>query len=239
MLASWQNIEAPVDPAAHVAAWIAASIKEAITGRQGAFVGLSGGRTPRAAYAALAAHAIDWQRLVLVPTDERFVPPEDVSSNERMLRETLLDGAARSARFIPLWSQAADAAAAAQAADQRLAAEHRPFDLLLLGMGEDGHIASLFPGAAGLEAAMDPRQPATVLAIEPPAGAPPPALPRLTLSLRRLLWSRRITLLIAGAAKRRLLREAIETPDAQRWPVAALLGPGSPPLDVLWLEEAA
>jgi 6-phosphogluconolactonase len=112
----------------------------------------------------------------------------------------------------------------------------QPFDLTVLGVGEDGHIASLFPGAAELGAALAADAPGDVFAVNPPATAPPPKVPRLTLGLRRLLWSRQLVLLCAGVAKRRVVEAAMHTQDLARCPVGALFQPGVPPLQLIYLE---
>jgi 6-phosphogluconolactonase len=238
VLASWQTLEADSEPATHVARCIAAAIQSALGANGVAFIALCGGRTPRAAYAALALQSLEWQKVTVVPTDERFVAPTHEHSNEGMLRAALLTGAASAARLVSLWSDATSPTQAAIAATQRLADRPQPFDFELLGMGEDGHIASLFPGAAQLAAAMNPASGELVAAIVPGPGAPPPTVARLTLTLPRLLNARRICLLLAGKAKRDLLLKVMQSPDVQRWPVSALFLPGAPAVDVIWIEEA-
>jgi 6-phosphogluconolactonase len=236
VLASWQTLEADSEPAAHVASCIAAAIQSALRANGVAFIALCGGRTPRAAYAELARQSLEWQKVTVVPTDERCVAPTHEHSNEGMLRTALLSGAASAAQLVSLWSGAATPAQAAIAASQRLADWPQPFDFELLGMGADGHIASLFPAAAQLAAAINPASGEQVAAIVPGPGAPPPAVARLTLTLPRLLNARRICLLIAGKAKRELLLKVMQSPDVKRWPVSALFLPGAPAVDVIWIE---
>jgi 6-phosphogluconolactonase len=235
-LASWISVDSDAEPAEVVAKHLADAMRAAIAGRGAAFVALCGGRTPRAAYAELAQQPLAWNCLTLVPTDERLVPPTHEHSNEGMIRGTLLQGAAARVQLISLWSDAPTAALAAVAATRALATCPQPFDLELLGMGEDGHIASLFPGAAELGAALEPGDGASVVAITPGPTAPPPAITRLTLSLPRLLNTRRICLLISGRAKRELLERVLQQPDRERWPVSALFADHTPPVDVMWIE---
>ena len=236
MLASWQTLEADAEPAAHVARCIADAIRSALREKGAAFIALCGGRTPRTAYAELARQPLEWQKVTVVATDERFVAPTHEHSNEGMLRAALLNGAASAVQLVSLWSSAAEPVQAAITASQRLADWPQPFDFELLGMGEDGHIASLFPGAAELAVAMHPSTGASVAVVTPGRGAPPPALVRLTLTLPRLLNARRICLLIAGKIKRELLLKVMQAPDVQRWPVSALFLPGAPAVDVIWIE---
>jgi 6-phosphogluconolactonase len=237
MLASWQSIESDAAPATHLARYIADVAQRAINERGTALVALSGGRTPRATYTELAKLPLAWEQLTFVPTDERFVAPTHEFSNEGMLRAALLQGPAASAYFISLWSSAATAAAAATTANQRLSGFAQPFDFVLLGMGMDGHVASLFPGAEQLAAALGPQHGESVAPLMPGPGAPPPAVERLTLTLPRLLNARRICLLVSGQAKRELLLRAVQESAASRWPVSALFSASAPPVDVIWFEE--
>jgi 6-phosphogluconolactonase len=236
MLASWQTLEADAEPALQVARAIAAAVQTATADRGAAFVALCGGRTPRAAYSELARFPLAWQQLTIVPTDERLVPPTHQHSNEAMLRTTLLREHSTEARLIGLWSNAVSPVQAAATSNLAMAAHSGPFDYVLLGMGADGHIASLFPNAAELAAAMNPLAVESVAVVTPGPEAPPPAVARLTLTLPRLLNARRICLLIAGHVKRELLLKVLNEPDLERWPVAALFLNTAPPVDVIWIE---
>src|SRR5579863_5223186 len=115
---------------------------------------VTGGRGPGPVYDRLAAVDLDWSRVALTLSDDRFVPPSSPDSNERLVRERLLQGHAAAARFVPLKDAGPtphDDAVRAEPAIRSLL----PFDVSLLGMGDDGHIASLFPGAPGLSAELD------------------------------------------------------------------------------------
>ncbi|MFM1887387.1 MAG: 6-phosphogluconolactonase [Pseudomonadota bacterium] len=240
MLASWQTLGPQDDAPGRVAAWLGSLLTASLRERDLATIALAGGRTPLAAYAQLARHPLDWSRVIMLPTDERCVPVDDPASNEGVLRGLLAGTPAEAARLLGLRGPPdSDAREAAALASRRLAVLPRPLDIVLLGMGEDGHVASLFPGGQGVETAMDLESDQAVHAVVPAPGAPPPAVPRLTLGLARLREARRLVLLIGGRRKRELLREALAAPEAcaARWPVAALLCTGTPPLDVLWLEE--
>src|SRR4051812_28796380 len=135
---------------AAAAARIAQAAERAIASRGRFRVALAGGSTPRALYPQLVT-AIDWTRADIFLGDERVVPPDDPQSNYRMVRETLLGPARVPAANVFRWrSEAGELDAAAQAYEQALRARDAPplLDLALLGLGPDGHTASLFPGTA-------------------------------------------------------------------------------------------
>lgn len=188
----------------------------------------SGGSTPAPVYDLLRERPLDWSKVDITLSDERWVAPTSADSNQRMLQERLLAGAAAAARFTPLWRPAASVEAAA-ALDEPEIARLLPFDVVLLGMGEDGHFASLFPGSPALAEGLDPDGPRLCAAVPP--GRPAPPQPRISLTLRAVLASRLILLLTSGEAKRRVLDEALDGADL---PVRALLMQERTPIRILW-----
>jgi 6-phosphogluconolactonase len=160
---------------------------------------LAGGSTPRGAYQRLAARdlseKIDWRRVSVFFGDERKVPPDDPSSNYRMAREALLERVPIPAENVYRMEGELPAAFAAQRYSAALGAS--PLDLVLLGMGEDGHVASLFPRSAELDS------PASVL----PAHAPVPPHERITLGLGAINAARVVALLVTGAGKASRVRD--------------------------------
>ena len=194
-----------------------------------ASLAVAGGSTPAQTYRRLSAAAVDWGRVDIVPTDERWAPPSSTDSNERFLRETLLQGPAMAARFTPLWSDVATPQDAATRAEP-LIADLVPFDVVVLGMGEDGHFASLFPGSPALAEGLDPL--GSRLCVGAPAGSPAPAQPRISLTFRAFEDARDIFLLITGAAKRRVLDDVWS--GARDAPIGALRGLGGGAVRVLW-----
>lgn len=209
-----------------LAAAVAADLVAALAERPRASLVVSGGRSPIAFFERLREASLDWSRVVVTLADERWVPSEHADSNARLVAAHLLQGAAAAARFLPLWNGGATPAAAIADRTAALADLPWPIDALVLGMGEDGHTASLFPGAAGLAAALDPQGEALLAAIDPPA-APHP---RLSLTLRALLDSRRIHLPIGGATKLAVYRQASRDCDRLQWPVAAVLCQAATPV---------
>ena len=207
---------------------VSARLRAAVQARGLASLIVSGGSTPRPVFAALAGTPLAWEKVHITLGDERWVAPADQDSNEHLLRETLLRGAAAAARFIPLKNTAADAATGALATDQALADFPWPADVLMLGMGDDGHTASLFPRAPELEAALYTDQ--RCLAVTPPA-APHQ---RLSLSARTLLDSHAIIIDITGAAKWATYQRAAAGGAVEEMPVRLILQQQSVPVHVYW-----
>jgi len=207
---------------------LAVALGRCLASRGRASLAAAGGTTPAPVYRRLAAARLDWGEVAVVPTDERWVDPSSADSNEGMFRQTLLTGRAASARLVSLWSDAPSPDVAARAVEPRVRAL-LPFDAVLLGMGEDGHVASLFPASPILEDGLDPDGERLCLAAPPGEPAPPQA--RISLTLAALLRSRLIVVLTTGTAKRRTLEEAL---DGAAFPVRSVLAQDRCPVRVLW-----
>lgn len=213
-----------------LAAAIAARLAGAVAARGGAVFVASGGTTPAPLYDRLCRAPIDWSRVRVTLSDERWVPDTDPDSNAGLLARRLLTDRAAAADLVPLYTGDATAAAAVARVDARLQALSRPVDVVLLGMGDDAHTASLFPDAAGLAAALDPAGRSLAAAITVPAtGAE-----RMTLTLPALAAARQVFVLIAGAAKRRVLATALEAGPVAAMPVRAVLRQTRAPVAVYW-----
>ena len=220
--------------AALLAAAIGADLGAALALRPYASLVVSGGRTPALMFAHLARQALDWPRVQITLADERWVAVADPASNESLVRGSLLRERAAAARFIGMKNDAATPAEGAARAWSSIAAMPQPFDVVVLGMGDDAHTASLFPGSAGLSAALDPGVPPGCVAMDP-QGAPHP---RLSLNLAALLHSRRICLQISGAYKWRVYQRALAAGPIGDLPVRAILQQGTVPVDVYWCPDA-
>lgn len=214
--------------AADLATRIATLLGDAIATRGTASIALSGGRSPKPVLEALATTPLDWSKVVVTLVDERWVAPDAPDSNERLLRETLLTGPAAVARFVPMKNDAADAYAGQPAVETAFAAIPWPLDIVLLGMGEDGHTASLFPAA--VELANGLTSAARTIAVTPPA-APHQ---RLSLTASAILASRHIFLQISGAAKKAVYDNALKDGPVEQLPIRLALLQDKTPIEI-WI----
>lgn len=220
--------------AANLAAAIAGKLAEGLSRRPVAGLVVSGGSTPYPMYAQLAQHKLDWSRVQITLADERWVAIDDADSNERQVRASLLRQCAAAARLIGLKNDAIRPAEGAAAAWAALGSMPRPFDAVVLGMGEDGHVASLFPNGPELAAGLDAQAPPTCIAVQP-SGA---AHARLSLNLAALLQSRHIFIQIIGVLKRSVYEKARAAGPAEEMPVRAILRQSAVPVDVYWCPDA-
>jgi 6-phosphogluconolactonase len=215
---------------AALAARIVATLEDGMRGGGSASLVVSGGRSPAALFDMLSSAALDWRRVWIALTDERWVDTTSGDSNEHLVREHLLRNAAAKANFVGMKSAAAQPAEAAASSWSALASLPRPFDYVLLGMGDDGHTASLFPQSPGLATALDPLQPPGCVAMIAPVA--PQA--RMSLNLSALLDARRIELLILGDGKLAVYERAGEGGPVADMPVRALLRQQQVPVSVYW-----
>lgn len=223
-----RRFESVAAAAGELAEQVAMALQLGLSLREQASIAVAGGRTPVPLFQALRAAELDWARVRVTLTDERCVPADDAASNAALLRDHLFTGRAAAARFVSLWDAAGDAASAAARAWERLRVVPRPFDAVVLGMGEDGHFASLFAGNPALAAALDPAAAPACVAMR----APVAPHERISMNLAALLQARRVFLFVTGEAKRELLLAASRR-DGQ-WPVAALLSQRRPMVEVFW-----
>jgi 6-phosphogluconolactonase len=212
--------ESRVGQAEALAGRVAGLLGEAIAARGRAALAVPGGTTPVAFLTALGARDLDWDRVAVTLTDERWVAPSSPRSNAKLLAETLFRGPAAAALFVPLRGDGPEPGDGLSALNTALVQNLLPLDVAVLGMGSDGHTASLFPGADHLAAALAPDAP-PALTIR----APGVAEPRITLSAAVLRPARRF-LLIAGADKAATLERALAPGPAEDMPVRAIL-PGA------------
>lgn len=205
---------------AHVSSALEAACRDAIAARGVAYLSLAGGRTPLPVYARLAASTLGG-RVIALPGDDRCVPHDHPACNLGHLRAAFAPDPA--IEVLALTAADGDPAASLAHARSVLAAHPQPFDAVLLGMGADGHIASLFPGASNIAAGLDLAGTADAIGILPEPLPPEAPYPRISLTLPRLLRARHIHLVVTGEDKRRVLRAAQQQDGAAGLPIAALL----------------
>ena len=199
-----------------VANVLAGELNSCLMRHEHASFAVPGGTTPGPMFQSLCAATLDWSRVHVMLTDERWVPGDDPRSNTRLLRETLLTDKATAAQFIPFYRAGETPEEAAPYLAQAVAPE-LPISVLLLGMGADMHTASLFPGADGLAAAMASDAPPVL-----PMSAPATGEARVTLSASVLNAAMAKHVLITGSDKREAVDRAM-TLDAMDAPVRAIL----------------
>lgn len=228
-----QICNTPAELAQRLAAWIAQRLREAIEVRGHAVLAVSGGKSPLPLFQALRTQALDWPRVTITLVDERCVPHEHLDSNTALVRTHLLQGPAAAATFVPWFDTVPDALddgalrLLADDANARLARQPWPWDLAVLGMGEDGHTASLFPAAPGLAQALRASGP---VAWTRPLQAPHA---RLTLTLPALLATRDLVLPLVGPDKLRVYQQARLVED-EALPISLVLHQHQTPVSV-WL----
>ncbi len=208
---------------------VTAQLGAALAARGVASLIVSGGKSPIAFFNALSRQHLDWTNVWISLADERWLEPTSADSNANLVLEHLRVAEAAVAHFVPLKSSAATPQAGLADSMAMLATIPQPFDVVVLGMGEDGHTASLFPGADGLAAALDANNPAPLVAINPPS-AP---YPRISMTLSALLNSRQLFLPLHGASKRAVYRNAAQEISGARYPITAFLHQKTTPLTVL------
>ncbi|GAC32557.1 6-phosphogluconolactonase [Paraglaciecola polaris] len=203
-------------------------LKTGITENGRASLVVSGGRTPKALFNALSKVALDWAKVDVSLADERWVETDDDASNEKMLRRELLQHNAAVANFVGLKTEHADAKDAVETCTANLARLRTPFDVLILGMGEDGHTASLFPCSEQIHQGLDQGARRTYIAVQPTT-APNQ---RMSLTLPALLNSKHIFLHLTGASKKQVLDEALKGGDEHAMPIRAVLNNAD--VELMW-----
>ncbi|WP_223618835.1 6-phosphogluconolactonase [Lysobacter sp. ESA13C] len=212
---------------------VAADLRGALARHGEACIALSGGNTPKRFFQALSTQTLDWARVTVLPIDERWLPPEHPRSNERLLREFLLQHNAAVARLLPLYRPTETPEAALMPVLTKIANEGLPLDVAVLGMGDDGHVASLFPdlgydNPALREIGLQPRGRAPVMSIRT-AAMPEP---RMTLTLSAIFTSPALYLHIEGEKKRAVL-DGVQRDPRSTLPIRSVLS-GAPVVPTLY-----
>ncbi|RFA25319.1 6-phosphogluconolactonase [Alkalilimnicola ehrlichii] len=209
---------------------LATTLRSALAARPRASLVVSGGSTPVPLFRALRKLDLEWARVDVTLADERWVAPEHPDSNERLIRTELLQEQASAARFVPLRTPEATPEEGTKTCETAQEMIERPFDAVILGMGDDGHTASLFPLTPTLDEGLSLTTVACCLPCRPTT-APHP---RMTLTLRALLNTRNLILHIAGESKLATLQQALHEADTRTMPVRALFTQDQVSVNVYW-----
>ncbi|MBB5017097.1 6-phosphogluconolactonase [Chitinivorax tropicus] len=203
-------------------------LKDAVAERGQASLAVSGGRTPLGFFKALSQMALPWQAIVVTLVDERWVAPAHGDSNEKLVRDNLLQHAAAVARFVPMKNLADTPEAGLEQLIAAYQAVPKPFDVIILGMGDDGHTASLFPGADELQHGLTSQD--LLCAVNP--GHAPHA--RMSLTAHSITQARHLFLHISGQKKRDVLAQAMQAGPVEALPVRFAIQQHKVPLHVYW-----
>jgi len=208
--AIWRAYDSRAELSRAVTALITDALALGLERRGSACAAVAGGLTPLPVYERLSQAELDWKNVTLCPTDERCAAAEHPARNDRALRMALQRGPAGAARVLSLEDEAAIAALPA-------------FDVVLLGMGADGHIASLFPRSQGLAEAMDGGGAAATARIVPDPLPPEAPFVRISLALARLINAHKIVVMLTGEEKRNVALAAAEPGDPLDPPLRGLI----------------
>ena len=232
MVMEWHAMPDAQTQVAQLADAVADTLTRVIGTHGSACLAVSGGRSPIPLFAALRTRPLRWADVAITLVDERAVPPDHADSNARLVREHLLQDAAAAARFFPL-VLSPHVHGGSVDVEACVATANDPFqqpDVAILGMGDDGHTASLFPDAAELGEGIDRARPPAYLPVRP--GAAPHR--RISLNLSALCAARSLFLAIGGEAKRAVFDRAAQGEAQHALPVSYVIHQREVPLDVYW-----
>lgn len=226
----WRLFDDAATMARQVADDVQSIIRAAIEARGTALIALPGGRTPVPIFHELARRGLEWSRVTLVPTDDRLVPIGDPLSNAGLIRAYF---GGTGARLLTLFDGRGGVDGAGRSADKHLRALRWPLDLVWLGMGEDGHTASILPGP-DFDAALDGLTGRRACGVTPdplPAEAP---VARVTLTRAALVATRSLMLTITGEKKRAMAEQAIKDGPLSSVAVGRVLASARVPVEIYW-----
>jgi len=228
--AEWWEYDSLDELADAVAGDVGFIIESAIDARGASLIAVPGGTTGPAIFPKLSAQKLPWKKVTVIPTDDRIVPVENELANVRDIAKAFLPVGAR---VIPIATEIADHKLAGNSADARLQDLPWPPDLVWLGMGKDGHTASIFAGP-DLQDALDAPKARRAVGVVPdplPAEAP---VARVTLTRASILSARTVLITITGDEKRALLEQAIADGQSSKLPIGRVLAEAEQPIDIHW-----
>ena len=228
--AEWWEYDSLDEMANAVAGDVGFIVESAIDARGSSLIAVPGGSTGPAVFGKLAAQTLPWKKVTIIPTDDRLVPMDDERSNVRGIAKTFLP---LGARVIPIAAEIADYRLAGNSADARLQDLSWPPDLVWLGMGKDGHTASIFVGP-DLQDALDAPKARRAVGVMPDPLPPEAPVPRVTLTRSAILSARTVMIVITGDEKRALLEQAIADGQSSKLPIGRVLAEAEQPIDIHW-----
>ncbi len=228
--AEWWDYDSLEEMADAVAGDVGFIVESALEARDSALIALPGGTTPRPIYPKIAERNLAWKRVTIIPTDDRLAPMESELSNIRPIAQAFLPAGAR---VFPIATAIEDYRLAGNAADARLQDLSWPPDLVWLGMGSDGHTASIFAGP-DLQDALDAPKARRAVGVMPDPMPDDAPVPRVTLTRASILAARTLLITITGADKRELLEGAIKDGHSSQLPIGRVLAEAEQPIDIHW-----
>jgi len=210
-------------------------LDNALTQQQSASLLVSGGSTPAPLYQTLSEADLDWKNIHIALVDERWVDNNHPASNEALIKKTLLINRAAQAPFTPMKTAAETAIEGQPETEQQYRQLPKPFTVTILGMGSDGHTASLFPHAEGLDQALSPDYTQLTAAImAQKSDVTGDNTERLSLSLHGLLQSKRLIILLTGEEKLAVFKQALKPGPVEDMPIRAVLRQPTVPVELYW-----
>jgi len=228
--AEWWEYDSLDELADAVAGDVGFIVESAVDARGSSLIALPGGSTGPAVFPRLATQKLPWKKVTIIPTDDRLVAMDDDRSNVRSIARAFLPSGAR---VVPIATDIPDYKLAGNSADARLQDFPWPPDLVWLGMGKDGHTASIFTGP-DLQDALDAPKARRAVGVMPdpmPADAP---VARVTLTRASILSARTLLITITGDEKREVLERAIADGQSSKLPIARVLAEAEQPFDIHW-----
>jgi 6-phosphogluconolactonase len=228
--AEWWEYDSLGELADAVSGDVGFIIDSAIDARGASLIAVPGGSTGPAIFSKLVSQKLAWKKVTIIPTDDRLVPMEDERSNVRAIAKAFLPAGAR---VVPIAADIPDYRLAGNSADARLQDLPWPPDLVWLGMGKDGHTASIFPGP-DLQDALDAPKARRAIGVMPDPLPPEAPVARVSLTRAAILSARTVMITITGEEKRALLEQAIADGQSSKLPIGRVLAEADQPIDIHW-----